>query len=110
MKQTNTYVILVLFSAVAVFSACVGGADKNPELAQNMGVIQAYVDAASRGDASYLDEYLGPNYVYHGPSGDLGREGFKAFHEMVLSAFPGLAFRIEDMKVDQVQQSQGRQT
>ena len=62
-----------------------------------MAVIRAYVDAANRGDASYLDEYLGPGYVYHGPGGDMDANGFKAFHESVLSAFPGLTFGIEDM-------------
>jgi predicted ester cyclase len=62
-------------------------------------VIRTYVDALNRGDESYLDEYFGPGYVYHGPDGDLDAEGFKALHHSMLSAFPGGTMTAEDVLV-----------
>ena len=98
MNQTsNAHVISIAILAMTVLSLCTTQAAESPVVAKNMAMIQAYVDAANRGDASYLDDYLAPAYVYHGPGGDLDVDGFKAFHNMVLSAFPGLTFEIDDM-------------
>jgi steroid delta-isomerase-like uncharacterized protein len=98
MRQTNkAYVMTIVISVIATFSSCARQANENPTAAKNMAMIQAYVDAANRGDASYLDEYLAPDYVHHGPARDLDANGFKAFHQMVLFAFPGLTFTIDDM-------------
>lgn len=98
MKQTaKACVLSVLVSAMAALPGCTREAAESPDVARNMAIIRAYVDAANRGDASYLDEYLAPDYVYHGAGGDMDADGFKAFHAMVLSAFPGLTFGIEDM-------------
>ncbi|MGA8205561.1 MAG: ester cyclase [Woeseiaceae bacterium] len=82
---------------MAVVAACKGDADQDPAVEQNMAQIRAYVDAANGGEESYLDEYLAPGYVYHGPGGDLDRDGFKSFHHSVNAAFPGLTFKIEDL-------------
>lgn len=90
-------ITFMLVSAAAFFSDCSSRASEAPAVAQNMAMIQAYVDAANKGDASYLDKYLAPDYVYHGPAGDLDADGFRAFHNSMLAAFPGLIFRIEDM-------------
>jgi steroid delta-isomerase-like uncharacterized protein len=98
MKQTNnSCVIFMLVSATAVLSGCTRQATEASGVARNTAMIRAYVDAANRGDASYLDEYLAPDYVYHGPDGDLDADGFRAFQNSLLSAFPGLTFGIEDM-------------
>lgn len=98
MKQvTNTFAACILVSWMAVLPGCARQLTEAPAIAQNMATVQAYVEAANRGDASYLDEYLAPDYVYHGPGGKLDADGFRAFHNMVLAAFPGLVFRIEDM-------------
>ncbi len=62
-------------------------------------MIRAYVDALNRGDESYLEEYFGPGYVYHGPDGDLDAEGFKALHHSLLNAFPGGTMTADDILV-----------
>lgn len=98
MKQaTQASVTFVVVLAMAALSSCTPQTSEAPTAERNMAVIRAYVDAANRGDAMYLDEYLAPDYVYHGPGGQLDAEGFKTFHNMVLGAFPGLTFAIEDM-------------
>lgn len=98
MKQiNNACVAFMLISAMVVFSGCTKQAGETSSVAQNMAMCHAYVDAANRGDASYLDEYLAPDYVYHGPDGDLDADGFRAFQNSLLSAFPGLNFEVEDM-------------
>jgi steroid delta-isomerase-like uncharacterized protein len=90
-------VVPVLVLALAVLEGCAGSPADAAEVARNMATVRAYVDASNRGDTEYLDEYLAPDYAYHGAAGELDADGFRAFHEMVLSAFPGLAFRIDDM-------------
>lgn len=62
-------------------------------------MIRAYVDALNRGDESYLEEYFGPGYVYHGPDGDLDAEGFKALHHSLLNAFSGGTMTADDILV-----------
>ena len=93
----NTSVLLTMVLAATVVSGCGRPRTEAATVAQNMATIRAYVEAANRGDANYLDGYLAPNYVYHGPSGDLDADGFKALHDAVLSAFPGLVIEIDDM-------------
>ena len=100
MKQSNPSGIFVAFLIMASATACTEQAGKDPVAEQNIALIEAYVSAANRGDASYLDQYLAPAYVYHGPAGELDKAGFKAFHDEVLSAFSELAFRIEDTIAD----------
>jgi predicted ester cyclase len=64
---------------------------------KNKSLVRAYVDAMNKGDTSFLDQYCAPNYVYHGPNGDLDLKGFKEFHNSVLSAFPSSSISAEDM-------------
>ena len=98
MKQTNnTSVLLTMILAATVASGCGRPRFDAATVAQNIAMIRAYVDAANKGDADYLNGYLAPDYVYHGPSGDLDADGFKALHDAVLSAFPGLSLEIDDM-------------
>jgi steroid delta-isomerase-like uncharacterized protein len=87
----------VALGALAVVWACSGPAVDAPAVERNVAMIQAYVEAANRGDASYLDEYLAPGYAYHGPAGELDRSGFMEFHEGVLAAFPEATMTAEDV-------------
>jgi predicted ester cyclase len=98
MKRENmTSVMALFFATAAMLWGCAQEPGVDAAVEQNKSMVQGYVDAANRGDATYLDEYFAPNYVYHGPRGDLDLEGFKRFHEMVLSAFPGGRMTAEDM-------------
>lgn len=87
----------IAVAAVAFLSGCAQQPNVAPAAARNMAMIRAYVDAANRGDPTYLDQYLAPGYLYHGPGGELDADGFKAFHDRVLAAFPGLTFEIDDL-------------
>lgn len=71
--------------------------DQNVSTQHNLAMGHAFVDAMNRGDASYLDTYFGPGYVYHGAMGELDADGFKAMHAMVLAAFPHLRITADDM-------------
>ena len=98
MNPSNKVRVLgVLVLAVAAVAGCERLVNEASTTADNTAMIRAYVDAANRGDATYLDAYLGPDYVFHGAGGDLDAEGFRAFHTMVLSAFPGATFTIDDL-------------
>lgn len=98
MKQPNHgYLVSILVSVLAVFAGCPRQATSATAETQNVAMIHAYVDAVNKGDKSYLDKYLGPGYVYHSPAGDLDEQGFRALHEKLLSAFPGLTFQIDDV-------------
>lgn len=55
-----------------------------------------YAEEMNRGNAAYLDEYLDSKYAYHGSTGELDAEGFKAMHTMFLAAFPDSTLTIED--------------
>lgn len=92
MRQTNASLwVAFLLVAIATSSSCAnrdasssaGAAD------QHVAMIRDYIDALNRGDASYLDEYLGPGYVYHGADGDLDEQDFRALHQSMLTAFAG---------------------
>lgn len=96
-RTGSTRIVAMVITATAALTGCAAPAAEDSGAAQNMATVRAYVDAANRGDESYLDEYLAPDYVYHGAAGELDAAGFRAFHETVLAAFPGLTFRIEDM-------------
>ena len=86
-----------LLAAIVASSACsTEGADS---AADHAAMLNGYVAALNRGDESYLDEYFGPGYVYHGPDGDLDVDGFRALHHSLLNAFPGGTMTAEDILV-----------
>lgn len=94
MNQTHKlYAMAVVFATAAIFMSCT----ENATVEKNKSLVQGYFDAMNKGNKSYLDEYFGPNYVYHGPAGDLDAEGFKAQHDMFLTAFPDTKASVEDM-------------
>jgi steroid delta-isomerase-like uncharacterized protein len=96
-RTDSTRIVAIVITAMASLASCATPATEDSTVARNEAMIRAYVDASNRGDTSYLDEYLSPDYVYHGAAGELDAAGFKAFHDLVLAAFPGLTLRIEDM-------------
>jgi predicted ester cyclase len=84
---TRSRPLVLLLAAIAAASSCsTERADSGTE--DHAAVLRGYVDALNRGDESYLDEYFGPGYVYHGPDGDLDVDAFKALHHSLLTAFP----------------------
>lgn len=93
---TRSRPLVLLLAAIAAASGCSTEEVDRPGDDQ-ASMIRAYVDALNRGDASYLDEYFGPGYVYHGPDGDLDVDGFKALHESLLNAFPDGTMTAEDI-------------
>ncbi len=42
------------------------------------------------------DEYFGPGYVWHGPDGDLARDGFGEFVSTMFAALPDAHMTIDD--------------
>ncbi len=88
-RRTDVPALALLTMAVTVLQGCSPRPARDAVDEQNVARIRAYVDAATRGDPTYLDEYFGPGYVYHGPGGDMDAAAFKAFHATVLAAFPG---------------------
>lgn len=87
-----------LLVAVAALSGC-STERVNSATDAHTALLRGYVDALNRGDESYLDEYFGPGYVYHGPDGDLDVEAFKALHHSLLTAFPGGTMSADDILV-----------
>ncbi len=55
-----------------------------------------YAEEVSRGNLAYLDEYIDQEYTYHGPTGELDKEGFMATHDMFLAAFPDSQMTLDD--------------
>lgn len=96
-QRPRVFSAALLVAVASVFQGCSGQPAQEARVEHNRSMIRAYVDAANRGDESYLDEYFGPGYAYHGPGGELDAAGFKQFHHGVLAAFPGATMTVEDM-------------
>ncbi|MDP2479742.1 MAG: ester cyclase [Candidatus Palauibacterales bacterium] len=88
---------LVPLIALALVSACARGSGRDTASRKNLAVARGYVEAMNRGDASYLDDYFGPGYVYHGVMGELDADGFEAMHAMVLADFQHMRITADDM-------------
>lgn len=67
-------------------------------LMDNRAVLQRYVGATN--ERQPIDWYFGPGYRYHGPMGDLDREGFVQQHDRLLAAFPDVEMVILDVIVE----------
>ncbi|MBI1686766.1 ester cyclase [Caulobacter hibisci] len=55
------------------------------------GLIRIGRDAVARSDDAALDRYFSPDYVLHGPGGDVDLAGLKAFFAVMRSAFSDFA-------------------
>lgn len=98
MNQTHKlYAIAVVVATVAILFGCTKEPGMDVTAEENKSLVQRYLDEMNKGNESYLDEYFGAEYNYHGPAGELDAEGFKAMHSMFLSAFPDAIASAEDM-------------
>jgi steroid delta-isomerase-like uncharacterized protein len=88
---------MIVLSIITVLISCRGENDVKITEKENRGLIYRYFEAMNKGDKAYLDEYFGPNYIYHSPNRDLDVEGFKAMHSMFLTAFPDARAVAEDI-------------
>lgn len=96
-RRSSAPALALLLAAIAFAPACSEGSDTDASIERNVSMARGYVDAMNRGDASYLDDYFGPGYVYHGPMGELDSDGFKKMHAAVLTAFPGAKITADDI-------------
>ena len=97
-KSLNTVgVTIIVISIITVLIGCTGEPDVKITERENRGLISRYFEEMNKGNKAYLDEYFGPNYVYHGPNGDLDAEGFKTMHSMFLTAFTDIHAVSEDI-------------
>lgn len=55
------------------------------------GLVRIGRDAIAKPDDAALDRYFSPDYVLHGPGGDVDLTGLKAFFAMMRSAFENFA-------------------
>ena len=58
-------------------------------------VRRLFEDGINQGNMDLLDELLSPDFVYHGPPGDLDLAGAKEMVAGYLAAFPGLGATID---------------
>ena len=98
MKKTpKLYPMAIVFAITAILIACTNRSSVDVTVEENKSLVQRYFDELNKGNRSYLDEYFGANYIYHGAAGDLNIEGFKAQHDMFQSAFSDTRANVEDM-------------
>ena len=88
--------ILTSLSAFIIIVGCGREPDERGTMEQNKGIQRGYVEALNRGDSAFVEGYLHPEYVFHGPMGDLNKEQFSQSHAAILAAFPDLELTIED--------------
>jgi predicted ester cyclase len=67
--------------------------------AQNRAAIAAYVEATNA--RRPIDWYFAPGYVYHGPTGEMDRDGFMRQHEAFLTAFSNVTMSVLDVVVEE---------
>ena len=91
------YAMVVVFATIAILIGCTKKTNVDVTVEKNKSLVQRYFDEMNKGNKSYLDEYFGTNYIYHGSAGDLDAEGFKAQHDIFLTAFPDTKASVEDI-------------
>ncbi len=75
------------------------GEDLTSTAENNRAMILKYIEEMNKGNASYLDEYFDPDVIFHGVTGTMDLDQFKAFHHQVLMAFPRAVMQAEDILV-----------
>jgi predicted ester cyclase len=86
-----------VFAAILVLVSCLKESSTNVTAEINKSLVLRYFDEMNKGNENYLNEYFGPNYIYHGSTGDLDAEGFKAQHHMYITAFSDIKTIAEDI-------------
>ncbi|GAB4372793.1 MAG: ester cyclase [Calditrichia bacterium] len=98
MNQTHKlYAMVVVFATIAILVGCTKKPSVDVTVEKNKSLVQRYFDEMNKGNKSYLDEYFGAKYIYHGSAGDLDAEGVKAQHDMFLTAFTDVKASVEDI-------------
>jgi steroid delta-isomerase-like uncharacterized protein len=55
-------------------------------------------EALNKGNLAVMDEYLSPDFVYHGPHGDIaGKESYKQFLAMLRTAYPDIHVDVKNI-------------
>lgn len=62
----------------------------------NKAIVCRFTEQIDNGQLDEAFKLLTPDYAWHGPIGELDREGFKEFVSAVLLAFPDFTNTIED--------------
>lgn len=94
-KLRSVVWILTSLSALVLIVGCGREPDERGTKEQNKALQRRYVEELNRGNAAFVEDYLHPDYVYHGPMGDLDKEQFAQSHAAVMAAFPDLQLTIE---------------
>ena len=72
------YVMVVVFATVTILIGCTKKTSVDVTVEKNKSLVQRYFDEMNKGNKSYLDEYLGANYIF-------------------LTAFPDTKVSVEDI-------------
>lgn len=96
-KAHKLYTMAIIISIIAIFIGCTKRSGVDVIVEENKSLVQRYFDELNNENRSYLDEYFGANYIYHGSAGDLNIEGFKAQHDMFRNAFSDTRANVEDI-------------
>lgn len=63
----------------------------------NKTLISRYIETWNRGDLQALTQFWAPNIIHHTRSASHGLESIKMIIGGIMSAFPDMRFRIDDM-------------
>lgn len=97
MKLIQSLFILFIFIIYLTLIGCSGKSAELNKADQNKVTVQRYMQEFNKGNSDYLDDYMAPNYIYHGPDGDLNKESFKKFHNGMLAVFPDAKMTVKDI-------------
>jgi predicted ester cyclase len=76
------------------------GEDRSNTAEHKRTAILKYIEEMNKSNEAYLDEYFDSDVIFHGATGDMNLEQFKAFHHQVLTAFAGATMTAEDIMVN----------
>ena len=62
----------------------------------NKAIVRRFLEEGDTGNMDSAIEFLAPDFVWHGPQGQMDREACSQFKRMTYSAFPDLNHTIED--------------
>ena len=87
---------VVTLSGILCLAGCTSQPPAQATAESNKALHQRYIDEMNRGNVAFVEEYLDPTAIYHGPMGDLNKAQFIQFHNAMLTAFPDVQLTIED--------------
>ena len=69
-------------------------------LEENKALVHRFWQSANEGNIDVIEQMTTPDFIYHDTQGDMSRDDWKQYEEMVLAAFPGIHLTIEDIIVE----------